>query len=166
MRKFRYIGVFDTEEQFAKAVQHLEHLNMPIDDIYAPVPVHHAIRNVAGRSKLPILAYFFGIGAIIAVFAFLYYAAVIDWPLNIGGKPSNSFPSFIIVTLILTILTVTILSLLAFSISAKMYPGKKASVVDARALDDKFIIVLAPNHVPNAAGILKESGASEVIDEG
>lgn len=165
MEKIRYVGVFDTEEQFAEAVHRLEDSQMHIEEIYAPVPVHHAMRSIAGRSKLPLLAYFFGIGAVLAVFSFLYYAAVIDWPLNIGGKPSNAFPSFLIVTLILTILSVTILSLLAFSISAKMYPGKHAAVVDSRALDNKFVIVLAPGHSFDAEKVLRDYGATEVIEK-
>lgn len=165
MDKTRYIAVFDKEEQFNNAVHHLKDAQMHIEEIYAPVPVHHAVRSVAGRSQLPLLAYFFGIGAVLAVFAFLYYAAVIDWPLNIGGKPSSAFPSFLIVTLILTILSVTLLSLFAFSVSAKMFPGKKAIIVDERATDDKFVIVLSPGQATNAEAILRSHGATEVIEK-
>jgi len=163
MANTTYIGIFETEELFEKAVRELHTSNIHIEDIFAPVPVHHAVRSVAGRSRLPTLAYFLGIMAVISVLSFLYYAAVISWPLNIGGKPSNAFPSFIIVTLVLTIFTVTILSLAAFSISAKLYPGKKVTISDDRATDDKFIIVLTSDNVPDAENILKQNGANEVI---
>ncbi|MBK8884585.1 MAG: DUF3341 domain-containing protein [Bacteroidales bacterium] len=56
--------------------------------------------------------------------AFLYYTSVIDWPVVYGGKPFNSFPSFIVVTIILTIFTVTIASLAAFSARSKLFPGR------------------------------------------
>jgi len=158
-----YIGVFDNEESFEKAVLQLSDSKIHIEEIYAPVPVHHAVRRLVGRSKLPLLAYFLGLAAIISVLSFLYYAAVVSWPLNFGGKPSNAFPSFIIVTLVLTIFTVTILSLFAFSVSSRLYPGKKAVVVDERATDDKFIIVLKSDNVPDAENILKQNGANEVI---
>lgn len=163
MNKAIYIGVFDTEPSFDKAVQELTDAKIRIDDIYAPIPVHHAVRNVVGRSRLPALAYFLGLGAIISVLSFLYYTAVISWPLNFGGKPSNAFPSFIIITLVLTILTVTILSLFAFSLRSKLFPGKKAEVIDERATDDKFIIVLNAENVTDAENVLKKSGANEVI---
>jgi hypothetical protein len=165
MNTNRYIGIFDTEELFDEAVQKLTDSKVLIEDIYAPVPVHHAVKNVAGSSRLPTLAYFLGLGAIISVLSFLYYTAVISWPLNFGGKPSNAFPSFIIITLVLTILTVTILSLFAFSIRANLYPGKKANVRHEGATDDKFVIVLKSEQVPDAENILRQIGANDVIHE-
>jgi hypothetical protein len=68
-----------------------------------------------------------------------------------------------VVTLVLTILSVTLLSLFAFSISAKLYPGKKTIILHERAMDDKFIIVLKAEKVPDAENKLKENGADEVI---
>ncbi len=163
MNEAFYIGVYNKEDVFDMAVRNLKKSNIDIEELYMPVPVHHAVKNVAGHSKLPGLAYFFGLFAIVTVLSFLYYAAVISWPLNIGGKPSNAFPSFIIVTLVLTIFSVTFFTLMAFSISANLYPGKKAVVYDERALNDKFIIVLKSDKVPDAKKKLLENGANEVM---
>jgi hypothetical protein len=165
MSSQKTIGIFDNEELFEKAVLNIKNSNVEIEELYMPVPVHHAVKSVAGSSNLPMIAYFLGIGAIISVLSFLYYSAVISWPLNIGGKPSNAFPSFIIVTLVLTILTVTILSLFAFSVSAKLFPGKKAVIYHGSAMDDKFIIVLESAKVPDAENILKQNGANDVINK-
>lgn len=162
MNNIKYVGVFDKEELFDQAVRNIKDLNIEIEEIYMPVPVHHSIKRIAGGSKMPVAAYHFGVGAIILVGAYLYYAAVLSWPLNFGGKPSNTFPSFTIVTIVLTIFTVTILSLFTFALRAKLYPGKKAIIYDERALDDKFIIVLS-DKVPDAETILKQNGANEVI---
>ena len=165
MSTAKHIGVFDDEEFFEKAVQNLKDSKIAIEELYMPMPIHHAVKNVTGSSNLPTIAYFLGLGAIILVLSFLYYTSVISWPLNIGGKPSNAFPSFIIVTLVLTIFTVTIFSLLAFSISAKLYPGKKAVIMNEQAMDDKFIIVLDSEKVPEAENILRQNGANEVINK-
>lgn len=163
MSNNRIIGVFQDEETFEKAVRDLTESLVEIEDIYAPIPVHKAVRDVAGSSRIPVLAYVLGFLSMLTVLAFLYYTAVIDWPLNIGGKPSNAFPSFIVITLVLTIFLVTILSLLAFSVSAKLYPGQKAEIVDERAVDDKFIIVLNGDTVTDAEEKLRNNGADEVI---
>jgi hypothetical protein len=57
----RYIGVFNDEDLFDKAVQSLKDSNIDIDELYMPLPVHHAVKNVAGSSRLPLLAYILGI---------------------------------------------------------------------------------------------------------
>ncbi len=163
MNEAVYIGVYNKEEEFDTAVGNLKKLNIAIEELYMPLPVHDAVKNVSGSSRLPGLAYFFGLFAIVTVIAFLYYAAVISWPLNIGGKPSSAFPSFMIVTLVLTIFSVTFFTLFAFSLSANLYPGKKAVVYNDRALDDKFIIILKSDKVPDAKTRLLENGANEVI---
>ena len=159
----RLAGVFDDEEAFDWAVQKLKDSGVVIEDIYAPVPVHRAVKNITGRSRIPTIAYGLGILSMLATLAFLYYTAVYDWPLNIGGKPTNAFPSFVVVTLVLTILAVTILSLFIFSFRANLYPGKKTIIIHEKAMDDKFIIVLDPEKVTEASDKLKFMGAEEVI---
>jgi len=163
MRKDCYIGVFENEKAFDNAVQYFTDSKIEIEELYMPIPVHKAAKNVAGSSKLPTFAYFVGLVSMIAILGFLYYAAVVSWPLNFGGKPSNAFPSFIVVTLVLTILSVTVLSLFAFSISAKLYPGKKTEIFHEKAMDDKFIIVLNSDLVKDAENELKQHGANEVL---
>jgi hypothetical protein len=106
----------------------------------------------------------------VATLGFLYYAAVIDWPVVYGGKPFNSFPSFIVVTIVVTILTVTILSLAAFSARSKLFPGRDNTIFDSRATNDKFVIVVLieenNREVSDKAGmIMAEQGAGEVFDK-
>ncbi|HLO58839.1 MAG TPA: DUF3341 domain-containing protein [Bacteroidales bacterium] len=163
MEQKKILGIFEDEEKFEHAVKALKDANTEIFELFAPVPVHTAVRMVTGKSRIPTISYFLGIVMMLAVLSFLYYTAVIDWPLNFGGKPTNAFPSFIVVTLILTILSVTLISLLIFSMRAKLYPGKKTTVMDDRAVDDKFIIVLDPHRVTEARDLLLKNGAEEVI---
>src|SRR5512147_555799 len=108
MEQKKILGVFENEEKFEHAVKSLKDANTEIVELFAPVPVHTAVRMVTGKSRIPTISYVLGILSMLAVLSFLYYTAVIDWPLNFGGKPTNAFPSFIVVTLILTILSVTI----------------------------------------------------------
>jgi len=136
------IGVFDDEGKFLTSIKLLKEKEFLIYDVFTPYPIHEVFHLMKRKSRLPTAAYFFGLFGIIATLAFLYYTSVIDWPVVYGGKPFNSFPSFIVVTIIVTILTVTIASLVLFSARSKLFPGRENTIFDPRATNDKFVIVL------------------------
>jgi hypothetical protein len=164
------IAIFDEEEKFLSCIRILLEQQVTIYDVFTPYPVHEVFHLLKRKSKLPMAAYFFGLFGIIATLALLYYTSVIDWPIVYGGKPFNSFPSFIVVTIVLTIFTVTIASLVAFSARSKLFPGRDNTIFDYRATDNKFVIVLTTDDTDNAlserAGkVLQEQGAVEVFDK-
>ena len=164
------IGIFDDEGKFISTIRSLQEHEYQIFDVFTPYPVHDVFHLLKRKSRLPTAAYFLGLFGIIATLAFLYYTSVIDWPLVYGGKPVNSFPSFIVVTIIVTILTVTIASLVLFSARSKLFPGRNNTIFDLRATDDKFVIVIDTNSldksaIGNAGNIMEEQGAVEIIDK-
>jgi hypothetical protein len=164
------IGIFDDEGKFISSIKSLQEQKFMIFDVFTPYPVHEVFHLLKRKSRLPAAAYFFGLFAIIATLVFLYYTSVIDWPLVYGGKPFNSFPSFIVVTIIVTILTVTLASLALFSARSKLFPGRDNTIFDIRATDDKFVIVVDTNFseistAVRAESIMEEQGAIEVIDK-
>jgi hypothetical protein len=164
------IAVFDDEFGLVKAVEEIRGKDLQIEEVYTPYPIHEVIHAMGTKSKLQIFAYFYGLFGAIAVLAFLYWTSVIDWPINYGGKPFNSFPSFIIITIVLTIFIVTISSLATFSGRAKLWPGKQHKSYEPRATDDQFVIVInkedaAPDALVTIKGIVKEYGAVEIREE-
>jgi hypothetical protein len=162
MDNTKLVGVFSEEEQLVAALHEMKEKGKSVVDIYTPYPVTEALEMVGKHSRLPAMAYLYGWFGATAVLSFLYWAAVKSWPINYGGKPFNAFPSFIIITLILTIFTITILSLFTFSIRSRLFPGQKAEVIDIRATDDHFLIVADPGEETEA--ILKKHGAVEVYN--
>lgn len=167
MPKKNIIGVFGSEDSMMDALCRLQAENFEPAEIYTPYPVHEALRALKRRSRLSWAAWFYGFFGGLAVLAFLYYTAVIDWPLDYGGKPFNAFPSFITVTLVLIILIVTILTLLTFSIRARIYPFKKAVIIDERVTNDKFIMVFDSEKVDRDQlfASLREAEAEEIIEK-
>ncbi len=161
------IGVFSSEDSLMDALCRLLAENLEPTEIYTPYPVHEALKALKRRSRISWAAWFYGFFGALSVLAFLYYTAVIDWPLMYGGKPFNAFPSFVVITLVLVILITTIFTLLTFSIRAKIYPFKKAMIMDLRVTDDKFIMVFDAskfNHDQLIAS-LKEAEAEEIIEK-
>jgi hypothetical protein len=164
------IGIFEDEGKFVSSIRSLQEQKLLIFDVFTPYPVHEVFHLLKRKSKLPTAAYFFGLFGIVGTLAFLYYTSVIDWPVVYGGKPFNSFPSFIVVTIIVTIFTVTIASLALFSARSKLLPGRDNTIFDLRATDDKFVIVVETDSpdissADRAGKILEEGGAVEVIDK-
>jgi hypothetical protein len=166
MSKPYFVSVFDEEQKLLAGIKAVKEKNVKIDEIYTPYPMHEVIEAMGQKSRFTFIAFVYGFMAVIGVLSFLYYTSVVDWPINYGGKPTSAFPSFIIITLVLTIATITILSLFTFSIRARIYPGKKYTLPDLRATDDKFVMVF--DGETSGAGfddlnrMLKDCGAEEV----
>jgi len=168
MEKKDYIvGVFDDEEPLISATRIFNKQGIPIKEIFTPYPIHEIIHLQGEASKLTLAAYIYGWIGGISILAFLYYTAVISWPLNYGGKPSNAFPSFILITLVFVIFFVTIMSLTTFIARARLFPGKKPEIIDSRATDDKFVMVFSQEQSDRekVMELLKETGAGEIYEK-
>ena len=169
MNKKYLVGVFNDEHTLIDAFENALEKGVVVEEVYTPYPIHEILHGMKNKTYISHAAFFYGLGAVILLLSGMYYAAVISWPLQFGGKPFNTFPSFIVVTIVATILTVTLLPLLTFSASAKIYPGKTAEIIDIRATDDKFVILLDQDKMnvgkPEVTELFKSFGASEVYEK-
>lgn len=160
------IGVFNDEHTLVDAFEKAIEKGVMIEEVYTPYPIHEILTGMKIKTRISYAAFFYGLFAVIGLLGFMYYAAVVDWPLRFGGKPFNSFPSFIVVTIVATILVVTILTLFTFSVRAKVYPGKNPEIFDMRATDNKFIILLDEEQmgmdVQEVRELFEAHGATEV----
>ena len=161
------LGVFDSEESIVSAFRKMKEEELEIEDVFTPYPVHEILEKHGKKSRITIVGWFYGFFATLGALAFLVYTAVLDWPLNYGGKPSNAFPSFLVVTIILTIFSITILSLFTFSWRANLWPSNEKPVFHEKATDDKFVILVKKDQVDTGkvTSVLKENGASEIIEK-
>jgi hypothetical protein len=74
-------------------------------DAYSPFPIEDLADALDFHdSRVPLLVLCGGILGAIAGYGLQYYTAVIDYPMNIGGRPLHSWPAFIIPTFETTIL--------------------------------------------------------------
>lgn len=72
---------------------------------YTPYPVHGLAEAVGmTRTHVPLVTLIGGIVGCISGFALQYVTTVILYPLDVGGRPLNSWPSFIPITFEFTIL--------------------------------------------------------------
>ena len=96
---------FATPEQLLEAAHQTHEAGYRRIDAFAPFPIEGLAHAVGFKgTRLPLVVLLAGICGGISGFSLQYYAAVIGYPLNIGGRPLNSWPAFIPVTFELTIL--------------------------------------------------------------
>jgi hypothetical protein len=82
-------------------------------DAYSPFPIDGLSEAIGfRRTRLPLIVLIGGMMGCIGGFYLQYWASVIDYPLNIGGRPLNSWPMFIPVTFELTILVAALSAIL------------------------------------------------------
>jgi len=99
------LAEFETPEQLLAAAHLTPDAGYQSIDAFTPMPVEGMAEAVGfGHTKLPAVVFTGGLLGGLTGFFMCYYANVISFPLNIGGKPYNSWPAWIPITFELTIL--------------------------------------------------------------
>lgn len=137
-------GHFTDELDLLNAVEALQGKGIRIADVRTPFPVHGLDTALKfRRSNLPKIAFVAGaIGGTLGML-FQVWVFTVGWPMDIGGKPQLSIPSFIPVTFELTILFAAFAMGIAFLLRSNLGPGSIPDILDEGVTDDHFQIILS-----------------------
>lgn len=136
-----FVGVFESEEDILGVAGAVRQRGLKIIDIFSPYAIH-GLERAAGfsPSRLPIICFILGLlGAGLKVW-FEFWTTAVNWPIDVGGKPWNSWPAFVPITFEVMVLFAGIGTVLVFLFAARLYPGKKAKLVYPGVTNDKFVI--------------------------
>ena len=140
-----YYALYNDDDVLLSAVKKIRESKIYIEEIYTPFPVH-GLDKVMGlkETRLAIAAFLYGcIGIAVGSFM-MYYIMIVDWPQNIGGKPSFSLieniPAFVPVIFELTVFFTAHLMVITFYLRSRLWPFKKAENPIPETTDDKFLI--------------------------
>ncbi|HEV2617417.1 MAG TPA: DUF3341 domain-containing protein [Candidatus Acidoferrales bacterium] len=99
------LAEFDQPEQLLEAARKAHAAGYERIDAFTPMPIE-GLAEACGfrRTKIAPITLAGGIFGCFGGFGIQYYASVINYPLNIGGRPYNSWPAFIPITFEMTVL--------------------------------------------------------------
>ena len=99
------LAEFETPTELVNASQVAYRAGYRKIDAYSPFPIEEASEAIGyHKTGVPLIVLLGGILGGASGFALQYWINVIAYPLNIGGKPYNSWPAFIVPTFEMTIL--------------------------------------------------------------
>jgi hypothetical protein len=137
---------FDTPSEILEAAEQAKKEGYTRMDAYSPFPVEGLSEAIGfRRTLLPMLVFGGGVLGALSGFFMQYYASVIAYPENIGGRPLNSWPSFIPITFELTILfaglTAVISMLVLNGLPRPYFPTFNVPAFE-RVTRDKFFLCI------------------------
>ncbi len=96
---------FDSAQALFDAAKKVGDAGYTKTDAFSPFPIHglHEALGFKERLVAPVV-FVGGITGVAAGYGLQYWTQVMDWPMNIGGRPYHSWVSFIPVTFEVTIL--------------------------------------------------------------
>lgn len=135
-------AVFENEDDLLRGATEARLSGFEVYDAFTPFPVHGMDRAVGlRRSRLTWIAFAAGAFGLVFALTLQVWTSAYDWPLNVGGKPFNSFPLFIPVTFELTVLFSGLISIGVLFARNRLWLFSRKKIFE-RVTDDRFVLVL------------------------
>ena len=85
-------AMYDDDHVLLEGAKKLVAKGVKVEEVFSPFPIH-GLDPVIGikNTRLGILAFIYGLTGLTLATVGMYYFMILDWPMNIGGKPSFSY---------------------------------------------------------------------------
>ena len=166
------IAEFENPSDLVAAARRVYSLGYRRINGYSPYPIEELSEAIGfTHTSLPLIVFIGGLVGGIGGFLMQYYIEVIDYPINVGGKPYNSWPAFIPITFEMTVLVAAFSAVLGMLVLNKL-PQPYHPVFNlpnfAMATRDRFFLAIEANdpkfHHAEVVDLLKSLNALEVND--
>ncbi|MBM4016247.1 MAG: DUF3341 domain-containing protein [Planctomycetes bacterium] len=143
MSRRLHIAAFDDGHALLRAAAACRAQGLPLIDAFLPHPVHGLDEVMAIRpTRLPIVCFAGGVVGLSLALWFQYWSSATDWPLDVGGKPFDSFPAFVPVAFELLVLGAGLLTAATLLVRSRLWPGARSRIPDPRVTDDRYVLVV------------------------
>jgi hypothetical protein len=163
-------ALFDDDDVLLSGVKQVREKGLSVQEVYSPFPIHGLDKAMGLKeTRIAIAAFFYGALGLATAISMTYFMLIVDWPMNIGGKPSftwiENMPAFVPIMFELTVFFAAHLMVWTFFFRNGIYPGCAAQNPDPRTTDDKFLMEVVASEDDNQedlVAMLKSAGAIEV----
>ncbi len=163
-------ALYEDDDDLLKGVKDVRSKGYHIEEIYSPFPIDgldHAMG--LAPTRIGTAAFLYGLLGLATAIFITYGMMIVDWPMNIGGKPSFSWGynmlAFVPILFELTVFFAAHLMVWTLFVRNGIYPGRKPVNPDPRTTDDKFLMeVELTGDKEELMSILKETGAIEISE--
>jgi len=167
------IGLFDDDEVLLHAIKKIRKAGIQPLEALTPFPVH-GLDHALGQkpTRLHTAGFVFGLAGFLTAIAGMYYITGLDWPMNVGGKPSVPLPSMVPITFELTVLFSAVGMVITFFIKNGLSVFRSPDlVIEPSTTDDKFGLLFDADRFKDEASLkelynlLKDNGAIDVKEK-
>jgi hypothetical protein len=171
---FGIVAEFDNPDTLLHAATVAAHAGYKKMDAYSPFPIHGLAEAIPNGTddRVPWFAFFGGCTGFLLGIGLNYFINVIDYPMNVGGKPLFAWPQFLPIIFEMTVLCTgltTFISQWALNGLPRLnHPIFNAKNFD-RATQDRFFLCIEskdpkfePNETTNFLNGLHPIAVSEV----
>jgi hypothetical protein len=140
-------AMYDDDDVLKDGAKKLVAKGVKVADVFSPFPIH-GIDPIIGvkQTRLGIMAFLYGLTGLTLATVGMNYFMIQDWPMNIGGKPNDSYLdnvlAFIPISFEFTVLCAAHGMAITYLLLNKTLPGMPATNPDPRTTDDKFVMEL------------------------
>jgi hypothetical protein len=104
-RRYGLLAEFATADALLDAVHRVHEAGYRQVEAFSPFPVEGLADAIGFHShRVPLLTFLGGVVGGLGGYLMQWYAAAVDYPINVGGRPLHSWPSFIPITFELAVL--------------------------------------------------------------
>jgi len=165
-------AMYDDDDVLKEGAKKIVAQGVKVTEVFSPFPIH-GIDPIIGvkNTRLGIMAFLYGLTGLTLATIGMRYFMIVDWPMNIGGKPSMSYIqnilAFVPISFEFTVLCAAHGMALTYFLRNKTLPGIPAQNPDPRTTDDRFVMEIRTSEntkfsAQQLQDMLRETGIVEL----